>query len=161
MDYLALDDRGPRGQGGEDGQSSTEDIVWEDYVSTLLSEHPHHDLDLTTPLTEQEISSLPNLATHLIASSSDPLKALSHLSQNFPKHAVSLARRWDSKRTEELSAKYEGIEQEVMANMHMVSGAGSMAWINGVQLTDNDMNPFRYVAFKPISLLANELNCLM
>lgn len=39
MDYLALDDRGPRGQGGEDDQSATESIAWEDYVSTLLSEH--------------------------------------------------------------------------------------------------------------------------
>ncbi|KAF8595370.1 hypothetical protein BDV93DRAFT_575405 [Ceratobasidium sp. AG-I] len=142
MDYLALDDRGPRGQGGEDGQSTTEDIVWEDYASTLLSEHPHQDLDLSTPLTEEEIASLPNLAAHLIASASDPLKALSHLSQNFPKHAVSLARRWDSNRTEELSTRYENIEQEVMTNMHMLSGAGNMAWINGVQLTDNDMNPF-------------------
>lgn len=152
MDYLALDDRGPRGQGGEGNQSTNEDIVWEDYASTLLSEHPHQDLDLTTPLTEEEIASLPNLATHLIASSSDPLKALNHLSQNFPKHAVSLARRWDSKRTEELSAKFESIEQEVITNMHMLSGAGNMAWINGVQLADSDMNPFRCVAFNCLTM---------
>ncbi|KAG9088588.1 hypothetical protein FS749_002047, partial [Ceratobasidium sp. UAMH 11750] len=142
MDYLALDDRGPRGQGNEGSQGTTDESVWEDYVSTLLAEHPHEELDLTTPLTEQEIGSLPYLATHLIATSGEPLKALTHLSQNFPKHAVSLARRWDANRTEDLGAKYESIEGEVHANMHMVAGAGNMAWLNGVQLSENDMNPF-------------------
>ncbi|KAG8741941.1 hypothetical protein FRC10_002252 [Ceratobasidium sp. 414] len=142
MDYLALDDRGPRGQGNEDIRGATDESVWEDYVSTLLAEHPHEELDLTTPLTEREIASLPYLATHLITTSSEPLKALTHLSQNFPKHAVSLARRWDANRTEELGAKYESIEGEVQANMHAVAGAGNMAWLNGVQLSENDMNPF-------------------
>ncbi|KAG9126087.1 hypothetical protein FRC07_004930 [Ceratobasidium sp. 392] len=142
MDYLALDDRGPRGQSNEEGQKATEGSVWEDYVSILLAEHPHEELDLTTPLTAEEITSLPYLATHLVTSSNEPLKALAHLSQNFPKHAVSLARRWDANRTEELSAKYENIESEVQANMHMVAGAGNMAWLNGIQLSEDDMNPF-------------------
>jgi UDP-glucose:glycoprotein glucosyltransferase len=175
MDYLALDDRGPRGQGklgassrdvfvdqlppeSEGDQNTTEDKrAWVDYVSVLLAEHPHQELDLTTPLTEQEIASLPYFATHLIASSSDPLKALVHLSQNFPKHAVSLARRWDVNRTEELGTKYENIESEVQANMHVVAGAGNMAWINGVSVSENDMNPFRYFFYS----FKNEVQRLM
>jgi UDP-glucose:glycoprotein glucosyltransferase len=174
MDYLALDDRGLRGQGtcikhskfsiceingssqGDASETATEESPsWEDYVSTLLSEHAHQDLDLTTPLTEEEIASLPLLATHLVLSSGDPLKALSHLSQNFPKHATSLARRWDTKRTEELSSKLEDIEAEIQANMHMVSGVSNMVWMNGVALSDADMNPFRWayktIAIKPAS----------
>ncbi|KAG8706111.1 hypothetical protein FRC09_002564, partial [Ceratobasidium sp. 395] len=142
MDYLALDDRGPRGQGNEGAKESTEENAWQDHVSTLLAEHPHEELDLTTPLTNEEIASLPYLAAHLVTTSKEPLKALAHLSQNFPKHAVSLARRWDANRTEELSTKYENIESEVQANMHMVAGAGNMAWLNGVQLSEDDMNPF-------------------
>ncbi|CAE6344291.1 unnamed protein product [Rhizoctonia solani] len=142
MDYLALDDRGHRGKDDDDDSTTEESVVWEDYVSSLLSEHPHEDLDLTTPLTEEEISSLPLRATHLVMSSEDPLKALLHLSQNFPKHAVSVARRWDPGRTEELKAKYESVEAEVQANMHMVSGAGNMIWLNGVALPEADINPF-------------------
>ncbi|KAJ1311851.1 hypothetical protein OPQ81_010312 [Rhizoctonia solani] len=142
MDYLALDDRGLRGKGDTTDALAEESTEWEDYVSSLLSEHPHEDLDLTTPLTEEEISSLPLRATHLVMSSEDPLKALSHLSQNFPKHAVSVARRWDPGRTEELKAKHESVEAEVQANMHMVAGAGNMVWLNGVALPESDMNPF-------------------
>ncbi|QRW18757.1 glycosyltransferase family 24 protein [Rhizoctonia solani] len=142
MDYLALDDRGPRGKDEDSDSTTNESIVWEDYVSSLLSEHPHEDLDLTAPLTEHEISSLPLRATHLVMSSEDPLKALSHLSQNFPKHVVSVARRWDPARTEDLKAKHESVEAEVQANMHMVSGAGNMFWLNGVALPEADINPF-------------------
>ncbi|CCO31204.1 UDP-glucose:glycoprotein glucosyltransferase [Rhizoctonia solani AG-1 IB] len=136
MDYLALDDH------GDSDSTAEESTVWEDYVSSLLSEHPHEDLDLTTPLTEEEISTLPLRSTHLVMSSEDPLKALLHLSQNFPKHAVSVARRWDPGRGEDLKAKYESVEAEVQANMHMVSGAGNMIWLNGVALPEADVNPF-------------------
>ncbi|KAH7345399.1 UDP-glucose:glycoprotein glucosyltransferase-domain-containing protein [Rhizoctonia solani] len=142
MDYLALDDRGLRGKGDTSDTIAEESAQWEDYVSTLLSEHPHEDLDLTTPLTEAEISSLPLRATHLVMSSEDPLKALSHLSQNFPKHVVSVARRWDTGRTEELKTKHDSVEAEVQANMHMVAGAGNMVWLNGVALPETDLNPF-------------------
>ena len=126
-----------------------ENAKWEDYISTLLSEHPHEDLDLNTPLTEEEISSLPLRATHLVMSSEDPLKALSHLSQNFPKHVVSVARQWDSGRTGKLKAKHESVEAEVQANLHMVSGAGNMVWLNGVALPEADMNPFRCAYILP------------
>ncbi|CAE7169569.1 unnamed protein product [Rhizoctonia solani] len=142
MDYLALDDRGLRGKGDSNDDTTEESANWEDYVSSLLSEHPHEDLDLTTPLTEEEISSLPLRATHLVMSSEDRLKALLHLSQNFPKHAVSVARRWDPSRTEELKTKHESVEAEVQANAHMVAGAGNMVWLNGVALPEADMNPF-------------------
>ncbi|CAE6531593.1 unnamed protein product [Rhizoctonia solani] len=142
MDYLALDDRGLRGKGDTSDETTEESAKWDDYVSSLLSEHPHEDLDLTTPLTEEEIASLPLRAIHLVMSSENSLKALSHLSQNFPKHAVSVARRWDSGRTEELKAKHEAIEAEVQANLHMVTGAGNMVWLNGVALPEADMNPY-------------------
>ncbi|QRV75871.1 glycosyltransferase family 24 protein [Ceratobasidium sp. AG-Ba] len=141
MDYLALDDRGPRSQGSKNDNEATGESAWEDYISTILAEHPHQELDLTTPLTEPEIASLPYLATHLVMTSKEPLKALTHLSQNFPKHAVSLARRWDTNRTEELATKHENIGEEVQANMHMVAGAGNMAWLNGMHISENDMNP--------------------
>ncbi|CUA68035.1 UDP-glucose:glycoprotein glucosyltransferase [Rhizoctonia solani] len=121
MDYLALDDRGLHGKGDASDETTEESAKWEDY---------------------QEISSLPLRATHLVMSSEDPLKALSHLSQNFPKHAVSVARRWDTGRTDELKAKHESVEAEVQANLHMVSGAGNMVWLNGVALPEADINPF-------------------
>ncbi|ELU41219.1 UDP-glucose:glycoprotein glucosyltransferase, putative [Rhizoctonia solani AG-1 IA] len=158
MDYLALDDRGPRGKDEDSDSTTNESIVWEDYVSSLLSEHPHEDLDLTAPLTEEEISSLPLRATHLVMSSEDPLKALSHLSQNFPKHVVSVARRWDPARTEDLKAKHGSVEAEVQANMHMVSGAGNMFWLNGVALPEADINPFR-CAYTSLWLPNSSLIC--
>ena len=67
-------------------------------------------------------------------SSPDPLKALTHISQNFPKYATSIARRVtvDSALLDELGENW----RKVQVGLDIV-------WLNGMVLQNTDVNIFR------------------
>ena len=75
-------------------------------------------------------------AAQIISDAEEPLAILKQLSQNFPKYATSLARQ--------VTVDTE-LEEEMENNQVVVRGGLNVAWLNGVQLTEKDMNPFAYV----------------
>ncbi|WWD15785.1 hypothetical protein CI109_100209 [Kwoniella shandongensis] len=93
-DYLVVDDRASSasaaksqsGTGKEVSKVGNESGVF----SHVLGEDPWSDL--ATPLTTEEVKDLGLKATALIMSSDEPLEALTHLSQDFPKYSAALAR---------------------------------------------------------------------
>lgn len=110
-------------------------------------------VDLTTPLDETEIagtfvcfvlflpfadaSGLPGIGvkcTQLVMASSDPLKALMHISQNFPKYATAIARRVN------VSAP---LLEELQSNGLKAQEGVGMVWLNGMVLQETDVNVFR------------------
>ena len=72
-------------------------------------------------------------STNLILDSPDPLRILTHLAQNFPKYASSVARR---------VVVSEELQAEVQKNQYKVQGGVNMAWLNGAIVAEKDMNPF-------------------
>jgi UDP-glucose:glycoprotein glucosyltransferase len=71
--------------------------------------------------------------TQLIMESSNPLRTLTQLSQNFPRYATAIARRVIVK---------EEVQLEVSMN-HMSARPGfDMVWLNGATVQEKDMNPF-------------------
>ena len=72
-------------------------------------------------------------AVQIIAESSDPLSTLTHLSQNFPKYATSLARR---------VLVNESILEELHNNSLKVQRGISVLWLNGQQIDPKDLHPF-------------------
>lgn len=72
-------------------------------------------------------------ATQFIVSSENPLSALTHLSQDFPKYAKKMT-------TIEID---KDLEQEIAFNQHHYVQAGTnVLWINGIKLEDDEVNPF-------------------
>ena len=95
---------------------------------------------LVCTLTDDSMNSIDSLllalgiqATTVVMNSSDPLKALKQLSQNFPKYMLPLARRVNV--TDEL-------ENEVMLNAGLVQVGVNVMWLNGQVLQDTEINPF-------------------
>ncbi len=101
VDYLVIDDRRLKddseisevgvsaGEEGEAAYRASEDLHW-------LRDQIGANTEASTPaslssLTEGEIADLGIKAARLIMGSSDPLRALQELSQNFPSHAAALA----------------------------------------------------------------------
>ena len=72
-------------------------------------------------------------ATQIIVDSSDPLRTLLDLAQNFPRYAGALARRVPVS---------SALLEEVGGNQQRARGGMSMAWLNGVAIDERDMNPF-------------------
>lgn len=72
-------------------------------------------------------------AAQLITNSPEPLTVLSHLSQNFPKYATSLARR---------VAANKNVTQELHNNSLKVQKGLNVFWFNGVPTDARDINPF-------------------
>lgn len=66
--------------------------------------------------------------------SPDPLKALMHLSQNFPKYATSIARR---------VVVDTLLLEELQSNLHKAQEGVGMVWLNGMVLQNTDVNVFR------------------
>ena len=71
-------------------------------------------------------------AAQLIANSSDPLQALSELSQNFPKYTSELSHRVI------LNAS---LVEEVEDNYQKAQGGVNMMWLNGITVDEKDINP--------------------
>ncbi|KAF9530297.1 UDP-glucose:glycoprotein glucosyltransferase-domain-containing protein [Crepidotus variabilis] len=132
-DYLAVDDRN---QGTGNSKSSQEDQGEHvDPVLPLILAHSENTtaLDATTPLTSEELAELGPQAIQLIASSSEPLAVFTHLAQNFPKYASSIARR---------VVANESITEEIHANSVRAQRGVNVFWLNGLQLDAKDINPF-------------------
>jgi len=75
------------------------------------------------------------LAAQLVSDSDTPLETLRQLVHDFPKYATSLSRR---------VVPQSGLLQEVASNSHKIQPGLSAVWLNGVQLSPDDMNPHRY-----------------
>ncbi|KDR79892.1 hypothetical protein GALMADRAFT_242006 [Galerina marginata CBS 339.88] len=138
MDYLALDDRHTNSEGAHNGASKLDDEGQEQRVDPLLPlilAHPENTTapGADVPLTEEELGSLAGKAAQIIAESPVPLTALTHLSQNFPKYATSLARR---------VVINESIADELQNNSIKVQRGLNAFWLNGLQLEAKDINPF-------------------
>jgi len=72
-------------------------------------------------------------AAQIITESPEPLTVLSHLSQNFPKYATSLARRVTAN---------ESVIQELHNNSLKAQQGSNLFWFNGAQTESRDVNPF-------------------
>ena len=71
--------------------------------------------------------------------SSKPLSSLIELSQNFPRYAHDLATKW-------VTSVEEDLEAELRQNrLHKVEAGRSLAWINGLQISFQDFDTFRYL----------------
>lgn len=75
------------------------------------------------------------LATQLVSESDTPLETLRQLVHDFPKYATSLSRR---------VVPQSGLLQEVASNSRKIQPGLSAVWLNGAQLSPDDMNPHRY-----------------
>ncbi|KAF8905183.1 glycosyltransferase family 24 protein [Gymnopilus junonius] len=135
MDYLALDDR-QQGTSNSDanGDSELEEQKVDPLLPLILA-HPENTTapGADVPLTEEEIESLGGKAAQLIAESKSPLTTLTHLSQNFPKYATSLARR---------VVVNESISSELQNNSLKVQRGASVFWLNGLTIELKDLHPF-------------------
>ena len=78
------------------------------------------------------MSDLGAQAAQIITDSLEPLAVLSHLSQNFPKYATSLARRVVADKS---------IVQELHNNSLRVQKGHSLFWFNGARIDAKDVNP--------------------
>ncbi|KAL6299204.1 glycosyltransferase family 24 protein [Sparassis latifolia] len=135
MDYLALDDR-RQGSSGQTAESdgAVESISDVDSVMVLVQQYPANtDVNASTPLTDDELLNIGLQATQLIYDADEPLPALKQLSQNFPKYAAPLARR---------ITVDPALLDEVEENQVKVPGGANIAWLNGVNIGEKDMNPF-------------------
>lgn len=75
------------------------------------------------------------LATQLVSESNTPLETLRQLIHDFPKYATSLSRR---------VVPQLGLLQEIASNSRKIQPGLSAVWLNGAQLSPEDMNPHRY-----------------
>lgn len=125
-----------------------------DPVLALIHQYPENmAVDGSAPLTEEDLlgrllATLPVAlftkhhqeiglqAAQIISDAEEPLSILKQLSQNFPRYATPLARQ---------VTVDEELAEEVESNQAIARGGTSVAWLNGVQLTEKDMNPFAYV----------------
>ncbi|KAI8974783.1 glycosyltransferase family 24 protein [Trametes punicea] len=141
MDYLAVDDRLQKGGSGSTSSEEEAGLGLEedepDIVITRLQQYPLGDsIDVTAPLTEEELLDIGLQATQLIYDAEEPrerLATLRHLSQNFPRYAGALARR---------VTVNQSLLDEIAANQALAPGGASAMWLNGLNLEEKDMSPF-------------------
>jgi UDP-glucose:glycoprotein glucosyltransferase len=138
MDYLALDDR-------DSSSGETVTTHWKsvsggrkqrvDPVLPLIVAHPENSTapDASVPLSPEELADIGVQAAQIIADSPEPLSVLSHLSQNFPKYATSLARRVVSNKS---------VTQELHDNSLKVQKGLNVFRFNGAHIDARDVNPF-------------------
>lgn len=71
--------------------------------------------------------------------SSDPLTTLKGLTQNFPKHMLSLAHKV------ELNTSFE---EEIRDNSGSIQTGVNLLWVNGLLLQEGDVSPYGYDTVK-------------
>uniref|UniRef100_A0A8H8CJL8 Glycosyltransferase family 24 protein n=1 Tax=Psilocybe cubensis TaxID=181762 RepID=A0A8H8CJL8_PSICU len=136
MDYLALDDRTNSAASNAESKSDiSSDTQRVDPVMPLILAHPENVTapGADVPLSEEELEGLGAKAAQIISESLDPLETLTHLSQNFPKYATSLARR---------VVVNESIAEELHNNSLKAQRGINALWFNGLQIEPKDVNPF-------------------
>ncbi|KAG6885729.1 hypothetical protein C0993_010556 [Termitomyces sp. T159_Od127] len=137
-DYLAIDDRTQSRFSGANGRGTVEQeetLVTKDPILALIQNHPENITapSAKTPLTVEECLNLSPKAIQLIADSSTPMQTLKHLTQNFPKYGLTLARR---------VVVNESVSNEIDANGLKVQAGMHVFWLNGAMIPDRDVNPF-------------------
>ncbi|TFK82573.1 glycosyltransferase family 24 protein [Polyporus arcularius HHB13444] len=147
-DYLAVDDRLQGGAGTADDSNAAVQTEEVDPIVTLLQQYPvDESVDVTLPLTEEELLQIDLQAAQFIYDSEDKLSTLKHLAQNFPRYAGALARRVS---VDEL------LLEELSTNQPRARGGVNVAWLNGVTLEEKDLN-----AFSLLRLLRRERNIML
>lgn len=107
------------------------------------------DIDLTTALTNDELSSMACSSTRridltvradlgpqvisLIKNSSEPFNTLISLSSDFPRLAIPLSR---------ITPRSEPLIAELRINADRVAAGSNMFWLNGVYYPEHEFNPF-------------------
>ena len=156
VDYLVIDDRklrddsevGHKAHISEDSHAaetenlSIENRIWLQEQIGQATTHATSSQEDSSSLSKEELSSLGLRAAHLITTSSDPLRALAELSQNFPHYANALARSeslasWDPEQL---------IESLMSLSDRRLEPGTSDAWLNGKGLGDRDLNPLSLLA---------------
>lgn len=74
------------------------------------------------------------LATQLVSESQTPLQTLKQLVHDFPRYATSLARR---------VFPQSGLREEISSNSYKIRPGVSAVWLNGAQVSPDEMNPYR------------------
>ncbi|KAJ9095762.1 hypothetical protein QFC19_007475 [Naganishia cerealis] len=123
-DYLTVDDR-ETGAANDNQQqvyfvSNNTVTNKQNRYAEIFGHNPWADL-ATNPLRPAEITDLGLKASSLILRDSEPLEALIHISQDFPKLAAGLARK---------VSVNTSMAQDVAINQQSMQ-MGNMAWING------------------------------
>lgn len=161
VDYLVIDDRkltetdavhakeDNSAAETQDFESGRENHAWiEKQVKTSkddrkqsmgsLEEHEMQGECGSVPISFCSHACVPDLAVkaaYVVAKSKDPLRALRHLSQDFPRHAVALARSAPNPTKAFLR------EMEELHERQMQEG-GDDVWLNGKALTNKEFQPF-------------------
>ncbi|KAI9511020.1 UDP-glucose:glycoprotein glucosyltransferase-domain-containing protein [Russula earlei] len=136
-DYLVLDDRlGHRKSLSSDNveeMHTNDEGAVPDRVLPLLEQYPLNPiLGVEEHLTKDEIAQIGILATQLVSESDTPLETLRQLVQDFPRYAISLSRR---------IVPQSGLLQEIAINSRMIQPGINAVWLNGAQLSAEDINP--------------------
>ncbi|KAH9924083.1 glycosyltransferase family 24 protein [Fomitopsis serialis] len=135
MDYLALDDRRQSSDENTDEvDDATPSAIATDPVMALIHQYPENTTaDASAPLTAEELLEIDLQAAQIIRDADEPLSILKQLAQNFPRYATSLSRQvtFDA-----------GLAEEVENNQVVARSGTNVVWLNGVLLSEKDMNPF-------------------
>jgi Thioredoxin-like domain len=110
---------------------NTEEHLTTDEIARKCTRVRHRILPSIVLISVQGIGIL---ATQLVSESDSPLETLRQLVQNFPRYATSLSRR---------VIPQSGLLQEITSNSRKIQPGVSAVWLNGVQLSAEDMNPQR------------------
>ncbi|MCO5588119.1 hypothetical protein L7F22_042074 [Adiantum nelumboides] len=147
VDYLVIDDRKLVEADGSTAKSHTvpEDILHSadvqdrDWLNKQLRATTDDKKQSMGSLTKEEVSTLGLKAAYNIMKSSDPLRALHQLSQDFPSHAVALARSANEPKSAFL---------EEMETLHMtrIEAGGEDVWMNGKSMSGKEFQPFGLLA---------------
>ena len=134
----------------ESSSDDTSQQVSDPILDAILAQAESVDgIDLTTALTNDELSSMPCSFTRrihltvptdlgpqaisLIKNSSDPFTTLISLSSDFPRLAIPLSR---------LTPLSELLTTELRINAHKVAAGSNMFWLNGMYYPEHEFNPF-------------------
>ncbi|WVQ98589.1 hypothetical protein IAU59_005718 [Kwoniella sp. CBS 9459] len=140
-DYLVVDDRATTSSSSSSssGSGEAQKVMRSDNknVSSVFMDVLGQDpwSDLATPLTNTEVKDLGLKAATLIMSSDNPLEALTHLSQDFPKYSAALARQVDV--PDDIRAKGRSIWQRGKGEPGIWINGKAMAELNGYSLLKN------------------------
>lgn len=152
VDYLVIDDRklveaderSSQAHVSTQDLSQSADIQDRDWLNKHLRATADDKSQSMGNLTQDEISTLGLKAAYTIMKSSDPLRALRQLSQDFPSHAVALARSGNN-------PKRSFLEEMEMLHMTRIEAGGEDVWMNGKPMSGKD-----FQAFGLLSAMRNE-----
>ncbi|KAJ9478404.1 Killer toxin-resistance protein 5 [Pseudozyma hubeiensis] len=146
VDYLVIDDRklkddsnigdvGISSSSQTDQSTAAHNTHW---LQDQIGADTEADAVKLSSLSDDQISDLDIKAARLIVDSSDPLRALQELSQNFPSHAPALAAstKWDD--AEASAALVDSVLN--LASMRIEPGHSDL-WLNGQSTNARDFMP--------------------